>query len=185
MLSVETQDRIKKRVKYSKEEANDQGPLWAWGGGRGAPEPASPEPLFDQRGRHYVSSAKDQETQLDLWTPDRRGLSQGKDLVFCCVVKFAFHLMNCAWGKGLKEAWVWCWFFFLGRWGSLPLYKNMGLSNYCVLGWALHLAIKTWRFPVFSSRLDVLYLSACQEKLSPLKIKRKKEIFSNQLIWNF
>lgn len=112
-------------------------------------------------------------------------LSQGKYLVFCCVVKFAFHLMNCAWGKGLKEAWAWCWVFFLGRWGSLPVYKNMGLSNYYVLGWALHLAIKTWRFPVFSSRLDVLYLSAYQEKLSPLKTKRKKEIFSNQLIWNF
>lgn len=58
---------LRKKVKYNKEEANNQVFLWARGGGRVALEPASPEPLFDQRGRHQVSSAKDQETQLGLW----------------------------------------------------------------------------------------------------------------------
>lgn len=109
------------------------------------------EPLFDQRGRHQVSSAKDQETWLGPRTPDYRGLSQGKYLVFCCLVKFAFQVMNYAWGKSLQEAWVWYWFFFfsLAGEGACQLTKIWGLGNYCVLSWALHLAIKTWRFPVF------------------------------------
>lgn len=117
---------FKKKVKYSKEEANNQGPLWAWGGGREALEPASPKPLFDQRRRHQVSSANNQETQLGPWTPDCRGLSQGKYLVFFCWVGFAFQVMNSSWGKGIKEAWAWYWVFFLGRWGNLPVYKITG-----------------------------------------------------------
>lgn len=133
-------------MNYSKEEANNQVSLWAWGGGRVALEPASPEPLFDQRGRHQVSSAKDQGTQLVLWIVGALGeiacvLLLGR----VCISGNELWLREGPWrGLGMILG-----FFPLTGEEACQFTKIWGLSNYCVLVWALHLEIKTWPFPVF------------------------------------
>lgn len=136
MLSVKTQDWVEKRkkVKHRKEEANN------------GSCPFEPEEVGEEHWNwptlgHYLSKRGSSESRqgprrstasVDSWLQGPLGaaLVRGNNLVLCCLVKFAFQTMNCAWGKGLKEAWVWYWPFFpclLREPASLQKYR--GLAN--------------------------------------------------------
>lgn len=157
------------------ERSTGTGPSWAiiWAKGK-----ASSESCW--RPRHST-------TFVGSWLQGPLGaaLVRGSNLVLCCLVKFAFQTMNCAWGKGLKGAWVWYRpFFSLAAEGAWQFTKIQGLSKYCVLVQDFfHLGIKTWHFAVFWSRLDTSSLSAYKKKYH--LSKRRGKSHCDPLIWFF